>query len=258
MTDTLQLTTTNPLPIVQAGVSDLLLSATKPTEMESCQRGLIEWCHRKILAVKAEWEDLKAAMEEARKRKWKTSTLQRHAGIAGKRVTFYEKILAALEAGYILVPNFPVTLFAIRTDKEKPAALFKVHESNWRPGFNQEQKAKELPVGEGEYKNPLPHTIEECTKVHDGKGGEKNHWECYADEWKEIDFPMNMAKAHLMEATGHAMQQKIFDELGVLPSPYKKKDPLIVGRIKDPRASKWERDGVITFIIAWHLDTRTL
>ncbi len=255
MSESMQLTT------IAGGVPaapDVQLSALNPMDMQSCQVGLIEWCRRKIMEVSAEAQDLWQAYETAKAKKWKSSTLQRHAALAKKRLTFYEKIKAALEAGYIIVPNFPVTLFAIRTDKDKPAQMYRIHDSSWKPKFNMQQEAKELPVGEGEYQNPLPSTIEESEKSSDGKGGIKTQWHCSAEDWKEIDFPINMAKAHLMEATDDAMKKKIFDELGILPSPYKKKDPLIVGRIRDPKASKFDRDGCVTFIIAWYLDTRTL
>ncbi len=245
-----------PTGVVPVEGGNLQLSATKPTEMESVQRALIEWCKQKVTLVGAERVDLEKAVDEARKRKWKLSTLQRHALLAKRRVEFYEKILAALEAGYILVPNFPVTLFAIRTTANSPASLYRI--SSYKPNFALQQEAQNLPAGEGVYQNPFPHTVERLHEKQDGKGGFKNEWQCWADSWKELDFPITMAKPHLMQMTDEAMKQKVFDELGVLPSPYKKKDPLIVGRIRDPRASKWTRDGVVTFIIAWHLDTRTL
>lgn len=253
MSDSMQLTTTQPV-----GSGDLVLSATTPVEMQECQLGLIEWCRRKILAVRADAEDLMAAFREAKQRKWKTSTLQRHAGLAAKRVQFYEKIMAALENGFILVPNFPVQMFAIRTDRDEPKRDYYTYQSSYKPNPNKEQKGEALPAGEGEYQNPFPVVVQKIHQQSDGKGGTKTLWETWAEAWADLDFPINMAKAHIMQATDNAMALKIFDELGVLPSPYKKKDPLIVGRIRDPRASKHDRDGVVTFIVAWHLDTRTL
>src|SRR5690349_13600952 len=120
MSDTMQL-----VPAVAVG-PEMSLSATTPTEMVDCQRGLIEWCRRKILAVKAEAEELLAAYKSAKEKKWKVSTLRRHATLAERRVEYYSKIKAALEQGFILVPNFPVTMFAIRTTQEEPASLFRV------------------------------------------------------------------------------------------------------------------------------------
>lgn len=44
---------------------------------------------------------------------------------------------------------------------------------------------------------------------------------------------------------------KVFDELGVLPATSTKGDPVIVGRINGLNRS-------VTFLIAWHVDTREL
>ncbi len=76
------------------------------------------------------------------------------------------------------------------------------------------------------------------------------------DEWKELEFPLQMAKLNIMEATNRAMALKCFDDFGIMPGK-KKEDPIIVARLRDPRSTKyWEK--WITFMVAWHLNTRDL
>lgn len=227
--------------------------------MREAQTQLISWCEQKIAAMKHDAAELAENLSIALRNKWKSSTLKRHADLATKRVTFYEKIKAALEAGYCIVPNFPVTLFAIRTDKTKPATMFTCTEHYSKPHYAKTQEAKLLTVGEGEYQNPNPIVEEIHTDiVTDERENTKQVWTSEAVGWNEIDFPINMAKPIIMEATERAMKQKIFDELGILPDSKPKKDPLIVGRILDPRPTGYEPQKFVTFIVAWHLNVRDL
>lgn len=89
---------------------DIELTATLPREMEMAQVQLIEWCKNKILELKADLADLDGAYNHAKKHAWKCSTFKTHALKCSKRIVYYEKVLAALEAGYCIVPNFPVTV----------------------------------------------------------------------------------------------------------------------------------------------------
>ena len=239
---------------------ELEVSATTPLEMSQAQDRLIAWCERKVASMKHEAAELAENLAIAFKNKWKTSTLKRHADLATKRVTYYEKIKAALEAGYCIVPNFPVALFAIRTDKAKPAVMFTCEEYYNSPvGLVKTQEAKLLPAGQGEYQNPevvaaLKH-VDDTTNKH---GNKMEVWTSQAEQWGEIDFPINMAKPKLMLATERAMAEKIFDELGILPDPRPKKDPMILGRIIDPSPTGYSPKKVITFVVAWHLNVRDL
>lgn len=237
----------------------LELTATTPLEMQQAQSELIEWCEKKIAAMRHDTAELSENVAIAIKNKWKVSTLKRHAELSSKRVTFYEKIKAALEAGYCIVPNFPVTLFAIRTDKDKPAALLSTGEHYRKPGFIKEQEAKILPAGEGEYHSHLPVVCEEhIDDVIKQSGTKMQVWSSQATDWNDVDFPINMAKPRIMEATSRAMAMKVFDELGILPDPHPKKDPLIVGHIIDPTPRGYGQNKFITFIVAWHLNVRDI
>lgn len=231
---------------------DTELSAQTPAEMLACQQNLILWCERKITSMEHEHKELQGAYEHAHAHKWKSDTLKRHAAIAAKRVTFYQKIKAALEAGYYIVPNFPVTLFAVRTKSKKPAPMAKVG-LTYVPNLSQE--AQVLPQGQGEYQNPVP-VIRQSPARTENNRTVHDYW---ATEWDEMEFPANMAKLHIMEATTKAMQEKIFDEMGMLPADHKRHpDPILVGHIVDPRPVGYGPRKHVTFMVAWHIDTSTL
>lgn len=229
-------------------VDDLQLTATVPEEMITAQKELLTWCEKKILSIQSEAQELGEAWAHAKKNKWSSGTLHRHHLIALKRVSYYEKLKAAVEAGYFIVPNFPITYFAVRTDKKKPVKMLTT--DRWGGG-DKEQLTQDQPLGIGEYKNPDPVIFSQ--KVDEEK---KNFW---AEDWREeIDFPMNMAKPVIMDVTSKAMALKIFDRFGVMPSLRKNDDPVIIGQIvmKTGRYS-WQTK-TISFMIAWMLDTRVL
>lgn len=228
---------------------NLSLTATLPGDMATCQQSLIDWCRRKIAELRSDAAELRAAVAHAKTHKWKTSTIANHCRKVERRIEFYGKMLAALKHGYVIVPNFPVTLFAIRTGKNSPLAL--VSTSAWD---QHAQTAEVLPAGEGQYRNPLPAVYQH--EVRNPDKPEQTITKYYADEWKELDFPTTMAKPQIMEATTNAMALQVFDQFGVLPSPYKKQDPLIVAQLIDKRGTYDKR--LITFMVAWNLDTRTL
>lgn len=239
---------------------DVELTATNVDEMAECQSALIKWCSAKIEETKAEASELQSAYEHAKRSKWKHDTLKRHAGLALKRVQFYEKILVALQHGYQIVPSFPITAFAVRTDRTKPLRLVT---TSWRTSH--EQVAEALPAGEGEYKNPFPTVYERTIQQPTATQGEVKEYFC-GDQWKEMAFPVTMAKPQIMQAADRAMALKVFDDLGILPgySPSDRTrpprgDPMIIARIHDPRHKhKWATPVYVSFIVAWHLNTKTL
>lgn len=242
-------------PVVVQRGDEIEVSAATPNEMAQSQDALIAWARAKLTVTKAEADELGESFEMAKKRKWKSETLLKHYRIGLKRVEFYDKMLCALEHGYIIVPTFPVDVFAVRTDKEVPRGVYvSSYDYGWNPNLSSlQQRPKQLATGEGEYQNPFPAVIKETRK--DDKDTTRHHY--YANCWKEMEFPLNMAKPNIMEATDRAMMLKVFDEFGVLPNATKKVDPIIVGRIKVPSGASYS-DRVVSFLIAWHLSTATL
>lgn len=240
----------NPPIIVIRDAGEIQVTASKPNDMAAANAGLIAWCMSKIQDLVAEKMDMSDAYEKAKKNKWSSSALQRQVLRIQKRVTFFEKMLQALQLGYYIVPNFPVTAFVVRTKAKRGKRVF----SSYRIGpGDTELKPLPLPAGEGEYKNPFQNV---WTKEQEVNGQRKPLY--YTDgEFESIEFPLNMARPHIMDAVERAMALKIFDDIGVLPDPSpKKKDPIIVGRIFN-QTHKYNREP-LTFMLCWHLDTRAL
>lgn len=231
---------------------ELEVTAQTPDEMAQANTALIEWCNHKIDMLQREHGELNASYLHAKKCKWKFDTLERHAKLALSRVSFYEKVRSALQAGYYIVPNFPVTAFAIRTDRSKPLKM--ISNSRWD---RMEQKMTTLPAGEGEYRNPFPDVWQRDVTNNEQKAQGKTNFNYWAESWREMEFPINMSRPRIMEASSRAMALKIFDDLGVLPDPSRKADPVVIARIKDPRSTPYNTRH-ISFLIAWALDTRTI
>lgn len=229
-------------------VKDLELTAVIPSEMVASQQQLIAWCEKKILSANVEAIELGEAVDHARKNKWKSGTLATQHSRALKRVEYYKKIKLALEAGYYIVPNFPIEMFAIRKQhNRKPRGW---SNSKWA---DHTQKSAELAAGQGEYKNPFPLVVRESRQLQDGKWEQ----ESYPTEWDQFEFPINMAKPQIMSVTQTALTLKIFDRVGVMPSVRRKKeDPVIIGQIVHKTNGNTEK--VVSFMIAWHLNTNVL
>jgi hypothetical protein len=229
-------------------VKDLELTATVPAEMVASQTQLIAWCDKKILAAQAESQELGEEVEHAKKNKWKAGTLQTQHNRSIRRVQYYEKIKAALEAGYYIVPNFPIEMFAIRKQHgRKPRGW---SNNKWA---SHQQEAAELPAGAGDYKNPFPLVIRESEELPNGTFKSSS----YPTEWDDFEFPINMAKPKIMSITQTALAMKVFDRVGVMPSVRRRKeDPVIIGQIVHKQGGLSEK--VISFMIAWHLNTNVI
>lgn len=253
MSDTTALVTTTAPPPPQ----DIEVTAQNVDEMEAAQSALIVWCRAKIQQVEQEHKELADAYWHAVKCKWKAETLKRHSDLAAKRADFYRRMLTALEHGYQIVPSFPITAFAVRTNKKKPLRMYTTH---W--GTSHEQGPAGLPEGCGEYKNPFPvvmqRTYEKATATSSEVVG---YW---AEMWKELEFPLSMSKPQIMQATTRAMALKIFDQFGILPGFAPNEgtrppagDPIIIATMLVPNWAAASKR-YVSFVIAWHLNTRDL
>lgn len=248
------------VPTVVDEPMDFTVIATSPADMEAGQRSLILWAARKIQAIKTELTDAQHQLHECVTKKWNTAGWRGQVLKLERRATFYRKIKAALEAGYYIVPPFPVDVFAIRTNKALPKRMDSTHHDN------HDQLPQVLPIGEGRYVDPKPtrnsYTEIESRIVNHQTGEKKNvpvnyYW---ASGFEDVDFPFKLARAEIKEATVKAMEHKIFDTMGVLPR-VRKPDPVVCGQIMVPNKTlyrSWEHNEAITFFVAWWLDTRTL
>lgn len=243
----MEVTTQNFSPVLLP--NDIELTALVPIEMVNAQQQLITWCDSKLMYLKNESNDLLGAYEHAKKAKWKSGTLYSQYNKSLKKISYYEKVKAALLEGYYIVPNFPIQMFAIKTKSK----IVKGHSwSYWDGNFS--QSAQELNIGSGEYKNPVP-IIERHSSIWDKeKAMETKKAESFPVDWDEMEFPITMAKPKIMEATSRAMALKIFDRIGIMPAT-RNDDPVIIGQI-------FRKNGYIektvSFMIAWHLDTNIL
>ena len=231
---------------------DFTVIAQSPKEMETAQRSLILWAARKIQMVKTEIDEARTQFNLHKQNKWNVEGWRTQILKQERRAEFYRKIKMALEAGYYIVPPFPIDIFAIRIKRAKP------HGYIGQNSDNHNQPAQVLPAGEGRYVDPRPvRDSFEDSETRQGK--EVQITKYFATDYQEVDFPFKLARAEIRTLTDRAMRLKIFDRLGVLPR-VRNPDPIVCGQIIVPNQRLWRaQDGnSINFFVAWWLDTRTL
>ena len=237
--------------------ADMTLIARDPAQLQFVQRRLITWCDAKIDETVRVITELETQIEHHRSHKWNFSALRSALKREKERDLFYTKVRAALDAGFYIVPNFPCSIFAIRTQHEAAGEA----SSQWgqRSAMNSlpQQPADVLEIGDGDYENPDPKGTVRYVDTSDPK---KTTHHAMVTGYKPIDFPFAFAKPEVLTATQQAMALKIFDELAVLPGKTKKVDPMIIGRIIRPwQRSKWDSDQNmqrhLSFLVVWWLDT---
>lgn len=231
-----------------ASPTDVVVLARDPVEMATAQQGLIKWFTAKLVAEKAQFAECEENLEIAKGMKVRTRGWTRQVSLAKKRVVYYEKGLAALLQGYCIVPDFPVQVFAVRTDKESPPSKV------FRWGGVPDVEPRELKKGEGEYVAADPTVLEWTTEGSDPPKTKRTHHQ--AVDFREVDFPFKLVKPQILTDLDEALKLKLFDEIGVLPATARQPDPVLVGRIK--RKTGTYSEHVLTFLITWWIDTRSL
>jgi hypothetical protein len=266
-------TTNNGAPKIEAPkpIEVMHLIAKNPRQMAKSQRTLLEWLTNKVAFEKREVEDVQEALNIAAEKGWELAALERQVLRATGRVRYYEKLLAAVDEGYCIVPNFPVDFFAIRTRNKMPRTQFKEirDASNWQdPAVNfDDVPGGNLPIGEGRYVSPEPEVErgEQTVVATEGaqKGKEILVKEAWTTDFMEVAFPLIAARPEIMDATAIAMAHKFFDAIGICPpgtrrrkKPPRQPDPLIIGKIFGG-GGRWHRSEA-SFLITWHLDLRML
>ena len=240
-----------------APAEDIVVFARTQGEMALAQDALVDWCQRKVAHLEKERRSAEENRDAAAAAKVATAPWKRLVSIAKRRVLYYRKILAALEAGYCIVPDFPINVIAVRTKKLKPTDRGNRH--NWASSVKSEAPQL-LPVGEGEYVNPDPsHYVERETiekKDHNGeiaKVKETKYVTC--DDFDEIDFPLRIVRPQVLKSYQRAMEKKLFDSIGVLPNNKRSPDPMIVGRIETTEGNRRKQ---LSFLIGWWIPTASL
>jgi hypothetical protein len=234
----------------------LELVATDPDQMRAAQQQLVAWYRGKLQTVRGELTDADNNYSTARINGFKADSFRRALNKAKLRVEFYEKCLKAVEAGYVIVPDFPIDVFAVRTMEDKPESFREI--TAWRRSAGHWRVTSESPpAGEGKYVGSV--TVDKVRKVdvkHEKTGELEKKFEAEAVAFAEVDFPIALAQPTMLNATHAAMAMKVFDEIGCLPAR-RAADPIITGRIYFPGGKPNDRRAV-AFMIAWWIDTRQL
>jgi hypothetical protein len=143
-------------------------------------------------------------------------------------------------------------VFAIRTSARRPRGG--VVESTWNRFV---QEAQLLPVGEGEYVNPNPIVYQQQHERPNAKGEKVTVTTRWPTEYRDITFPVAIARPEILTQAGQAMALKVFDEVGVAVNTRRwsgKSDPILLGHLRNPVRG---RPGVTCFL-GWYFDLRAL
>lgn len=230
----------------------LSLVALTPNEIGPAQVQLKGWCERKIDALKVEQADLQTHLDLAKKNKWNRTGLTNALTRTSRRIVYYEKMHDAVSAGYLMVPNMPISILAVRVNNAAPRSRSSEH--YWTRSFP--TPTQMLPSGDGRYVDETVGTIDASYTEKQPDGSTKKFIHIVSnDVYDDPDFPFEAVKPHVLVATQRAMALKIFDQIGVVQNGRARKgDPIMVGRLLDPRGN----GRCATFFIAWWLNTADL
>lgn len=220
------------------------LTVVTAGDVREAQAPMIAWCDGKIAGIDAERQEALQNAEHARQHKWKVTPFTRLANKLRRRVEYYQKLRQALVAGYVMVPNMPMDLLAVRVDRESPRR--KTYKGSiWN---TPDVSARSLPAGSGHYVSPQ----QRCAKQTNDEG---KHLGWMPVEYQEPELPVALVKPIVTEAAGKALDVLLFDEIGIVSEGPRSGDPIILGRIKDP--TRTYHAGV-SFLVAWWIDPRSL
>lgn len=237
--------------------SDFVVVARNPAEMQVAQHELCVWAADRVVKAEAELAEAEGSLEQAKKSKWRQTGFKTHVRHAIERLKYYRKVRAALEDGYVIVPNFDLDIFAIRTTKTDPK--HKVLSSTWhKPGADEfEQDSNRPAMGMGQYYDAWPDLARRTSKVKDKDGKITVKENAHPKGWRAVDFPYKLAKPQILSDTSKAMARKIFDKIGITPHRrVRKQDPMIIGQIVCKGRPGQEKH--LSFLIAWWVDQTDL
>lgn len=218
--------------------------ATTPTAMVAAQGQLVAWVDQKLVLIAQEFKTAEALIAQLRLARMSMKHAERTLDNCRRRERFYQKVKAALEAGYYIIPPFECQVFAIRTDRASPP-----EDVGRVERLNNDAKVPALPVGKGEYVHPVP-AREWKFDGKEKRGDQVVDVNYFGNtSWEDVEFPLMAMKPELVEATREAMEKKIFDALGIMPR-YRASDPIIVGTIKHYKSYT----APLTFFVAWWMD----
>lgn len=245
--------------IEQKDTDDLVVIADNPTEMVDAQHATIGAVSAKLTRAEHDLADANETLKHLTDANMATTAAERIVKRAESRVQFLAKAKQALEAGYVIVPEMPCDVVAIRV-KRRPKKQHTT--STWGTPSIDTEAAPGLAAGEGQYADPLPATQLATFDVKDkeGKDVTRTH-RTTTGEWDtDIALPAEFLRPTVVQRTGRMMMRKIFDEVAVVGAStvYRhgramKADPMVIGSVIDT-ANKRK----LWFLIAWFLDTSTI
>ena len=226
-------------------VSRTIVVAMTPEELEASRKTIVDFCDKKLSSLRKEIRELNENLTIAKKHGWRTVTLRSAVGRMTSRIKFYEKIRAASQAGYLIVPDFPVEVFEVRTIRKAPPG------KTGRYSYSVPDIQTESPaIGVGKYVSNAP--MVEKFDTRDNQGKEIKMWA--QSDFMDVEFPVTIAHPHILSATAAAMRLKIFDEIGLV-SKNVRHDPIVVGVVKRRDGYSWKQ---VNFFIAWWLNVENL
>lgn len=224
------------------------LVARNAEEMSAAKGKLHIWFTQKLAYTEA--------IEKATKQRWNRSALKRALKTQLAQQMFYEKCLCAVDAGYAIVPDFPIDVFAIRIARAE-ATPYHFHQ-NWQVPEIPNQEPDDLPIGEGRYVSEKAgsYTFQQEHKKPDGSTEKRWHRKTEFHALRDVAFPMQVARVGLLDAAASAMQLKVFDQIGMCPPrKVKKPDPMIVGQVIMKDGTKTR---TLSFLLGWTLNMEEL
>lgn len=259
---------TNPAMLsVRDITEDVSLCAMNVDQMRIAQSQMANWFRGKLAVLAGDLAETEAALKVAEQNGWATNTFKSQIKRTKDRMQFYEKCAMVSEAGYCIVPNMPCDLFAVRTARDAPRRSDTTE--RW---LASEVRSESPPAGIGHYVDDAAVTSVMKAPVIDPVTKKAvSHATFSPTEWgPEIDFPISVCKPEVMSETSRAMALKVFDEIAVVDDEVsgsgvnanrsgnsRRGDPLVIGIIRNPQRTRWN-DKRLSFLIAWHIDTRTL
>lgn len=236
--------------------------ASKPSEMLDSQLNLIEWAKARLEKARADLAEREECLANAQKCKLRVKPWEKLVREAASSVHYYDKVLKAFQAGYFLVPEFPMQVIAVRTKRKRPGGKT----LEWRRWATNDQTTIEgqlLPAGEGRFVSSTA-TADTWSEdiFKDGKVTGNKHY-IKLTGFQAVDLPLRLVKPRILEDLDRARRAAIFDEIGILqPTPSRRKsqrrrhpDPMLFGRVIRKVGSHYVTS---QFLISWWVDTATL
>lgn len=253
--------------MIETHGDELVVIASTPDEMVASQHALIASVGEKIVRTEAAIAENKAILAATVKAKVNQTAAKRLLKLSEHRAMYLGKVKAALEAGYVMVPDMEGQILAIRVKRDRPEQGNRTSTTQFISGPTGELPDA-IPAGVGEYVNPVPDSTALALFDNAGKQtGTRLRIEDFSDE---LALPTQFLKPTIIQRTGEAVELKIFDEIVAVydgAQTYRRKavkggkgDPLIIVRIFDHGGGrkKFQRRATLAFLIAWFIDTSVI